>query len=218
MILASLPITSLANEEIPEVILERPWDHSPITVYIDNKTVPEHYSPTYYTQVVKALEYWEQGGNGKLKYAPVFEIVDSRDADITIRWVENLESVEGAPSGVAGYAVPTIDNNRFVKADIVLEVGNYKGKSWRQYGDETMFSLAKHELGHALGLGHSKEEGDIMYPKYDIGEDINPLLASKYGPYIRIGAYIAVAALVFLGVSWLLSKRERKNLEDKYFK
>jgi len=57
-----------------------------------------------------------------------------------------------------------------------------------------------------------------MYPKYDIGEDINPLLASKYGPYIRIGAYVAVAVLVFLGVSWLLSKRKRKNLEDKYFK
>jgi predicted Zn-dependent protease len=213
-----LPIAALANEEIPEVILEHPWDHSPITVYIDNKTVPEHYSPTYYTQVVKALEYWEQGGNGKLKYTPVFEIVNSRDGDITIRWVENLENVEGTPSGVAGYALPVIDNNHFVKVDIVLEVGNYKGKSWRQYGDETMFSLAKHELGHALGLGHSKEEGDIMYPKYDIGEDINPLLASKYGPYIRIGAYAAIAVLVFLGVSWLLSKRKRKNLEDEYFK
>jgi len=32
--------------------------------------------------------------------------VDSKDADIRIKWVENLENVEGAPSGVAGYARP----------------------------------------------------------------------------------------------------------------
>lgn len=218
LILLFFPSISAANEEIPEVLLDYPWEHSPITVYIDNKTTPEHYSPTYYTQVLKALEYWEKGGNGKLKYTPVFEIVDSKDADITIRWVENLENVEGAPSGVAGYALPYIEVNRFSRVEIVLEVGDYKGKAWRQYGDATMLSLAKHELGHALGLGHSEDRDDIMYPKYDLGEDINPLLASRYGPFIRIGVYVAVALLVFLGVSWLLSKKKRKDLEDKYFK
>ena len=214
-----LPLGTTASDENQERILDYPWDHSPITVYIDNVTVPEHYSPTYYTQVVKALEYWEQGGNGNLKYRPVFELVDSQqEADIRIRWVENLETVEGAPSGVAGYANPIISNGRFLRVDVVLEVGNYKGKAWRQYGDATMLIIAKHELGHALGLDHSTERGDIMYPEYETREDIDPLLLTKYGPLLRTAIYVAVGIIVFLSVSWILSRKKRKKLEDEYFK
>lgn len=212
------PAVSSASGEYSEKILDNPWDHSPITVYIDDKNVPPHYSPTYYEQVEKALEYWEEGGNGNLDYTPVFEIVDSERADIRICWVENLESVEGAPSGVAGYANPGISGNCFVEVDIVLEAGNYQGKGWRQYGDATMFSISKHELGHALGLGHSSDPKDIMYPEHEMGDNINPILWSKYGDLIRAVGILALAALLFLGISWQNSRRKRKRLEDKYFK
>ena len=180
--------------------------------------MPDHYSPTYYAQVEKSLEYWEAGGNGKLDYTPVFEITDSDKADIRIRWVENLENVEGAPSGVAGYAKPYVVNGRFVQVDIVLEVGNYQGTTWRQYGDGTMLAISKHELGHALGLGHSDDPRDIMYPEYEMRDNVNPLLLSKYAPVLRAGALAAFAALLFLGVSWSSSRKKRKKLEEKYLK
>lgn len=212
------PAVSATSGEDPEKILDKPWDHSPITVYINDKDLPPHYSPTYYEQIEKALEYWEEGGNGNLDYAPVFEIVDSEEADIRIRWVENLENVEGVPSGVAGYARPRISGDRFVEVDIVLEVGNYQGKAWRQYGDATMLSISKHELGHALGLGHSENPRDIMYPEHEMRDNINPILWSKYGDLIRAAVLLALAVLLFLGISWQNSRRKRKKLEDRYFK
>ncbi|AKJ40406.1 peptidase [Methanosarcina sp. A14] len=213
-----LPTVSAASGTNPEKILDYPWDHSPITVYIDDSNVPEHYSTTYYTQIEKAMEYWEEGGNGNLEFTPVFKLVDSKEADIRIKWVENLEKVEGAPPGVAGYASPTVSDGRFVRVDIVLEVGNYQGKAWRQYGDTTMLSIAKHEFGHALGLGHSSNRRDIMYPEYEQREDLNPLLMSKYGPILQVAALVALVVLLSLGVSWQRSRKKRKKLEDKYFK
>lgn len=222
-----LPFLLLLIIFIPEVsavsgassgkILDNPWDHSPITVYIDDKNTPLHYSPTYYRQVEKALEYWEEGGNGNLDYTPVFEIINSEEADISIRWVENLESIEGAPSGVAGYARPRVSGDRFVRVDVVLEVGNYQGKGWRQYGDSTMLTISKHELGHALGLGHSNNRRDIMYPQYEMRDNINPILLSKYGGLLSAAGLIALIILLFLGISWQYSRRKRKKLENECF-
>lgn len=213
-----LPTGSAVSEADQERILDYPWDHSPITVYIDDSNVPEHYSPTYYTQIEKAMEYWEEGGNGNLEFTPVFKPVDSKEADIRIKWVENLENVEGAPSGVAGYASPRVSDGQFVRVDIVLEVGNYQGRAWRQYGDATMLSITKHEFGHALGLGHSSNRRDIMYPEYEQRDNVNPLLLSKYGSVLRAAAFVALAVILYLGVSWQHSRKKRKKLEDKYFK
>ena len=39
-------------------------------------------------------------------------------------------------------------------------------QSWRIGVGLDMFSVALHEAGHALGLGHSDKPGDVMYPYY----------------------------------------------------
>jgi predicted Zn-dependent protease len=200
-----LPISPAVSEYNYPRILDHPWNHSPITVYIDNKSVPPHYSPTYYTQVQKALNYWAEGGNGKLEYTPVFEIVDSEKADISIRWVENLQKEMGAPDGVAGATIPFIVNGRFVHADIVIGVGTYQWGKWVPYSDTAMLAIVKHELGHALGLDHSNDKQDIMYPSNEQINNTNPIL-SKYGSILLFAVYAILAIAVFLSVSYILRR------------
>src|SRR5665648_237789 len=113
----------------PMLGVDQPWDHSPITVYINDVTVPQHYEPVYKESVLKAIDYWEGGGNGKLPYVPEIMVVDSAtDADINIHFVENLETVADAPKGVAGFARPYMQNDNahlLDNVEIVLELGNY---------------------------------------------------------------------------------------------
>ena len=214
--LAYTPVTTATDEIYPK-LLDMPWDHSPITVYIEEENIPPHYSPTYRAQIDASLEYWEAGGNGHLNYVPQFQEVDRTDADITIMWVENLETVAGAPEGVAGYCIYQQNGDRYTHASIILEVGNYQGYSWQQYGDTNMQEVAKHELGHALGLAHSTDKRDIMYPTYEARENLNPLLLRSTLPYLIIALVIGLAILGYLGIGWRRSRCKRKELEEEVF-
>ena len=80
------------------------------------------------------------------------------------------------------------------------------------------FPLQNMNWGTPLGLGHSSDRRDIMYPEYEQRDNINPILLSKYGPLLRAAAFVALVLLLFLGVSWQHSRKKRKTLEDKYFK
>jgi len=66
-------------------------------------------------------------------------------------------------------------------------------------------------LGHALRLNHSSDKQDIIYPKNEQIDNTNPIL-SKYGSLLLIAAYAALAIIVFLSVSWLLSRKKRKKI------
>lgn len=68
-------------------------------------------------------------------------------------------------------------------------------ETWSLYDDSTsMYHVALHELGHAIGLAHSSQSSSIMYAwynpvKYDLSDDDTLAVNSLYGvkPRYRFG-------------------------------
>jgi len=100
----------------------------------------------------KAIDTWE-------KYNPSLEFIESENSNIEIKWQKYASSTH---TGLA--TCNTVLFGILSHCVLDISIGAEDCNSNFVQNDENMVvNILMHEIGHALGLGHTSEENHLMY-------------------------------------------------------
>ena len=124
-----------------------------LRVWIQPASNVPDFSDAYVDEVRFAFEDWDA-----VELPVRFEFAeDSSHADIHVTWLDHFDQP------ISGRTKWARDDDWWITdADIVLAVHHHQGEILDL---DAMKAMALHEIGHLLGLDHTKDTGSIMAPK-----------------------------------------------------
>jgi hypothetical protein len=150
------------------------WASTPVNYEINNAGSADVSFSQLETIMQDSFAEW--GGPGCSSFSAAYQGTTSQTAygtrgsttaDPIMSWIEqssNWPSSLGNPSQVLGVTLATFNNNCTINnAPIVFNGISYQ---YRPAGNVDLESIAVHEIGHLLGLGHTQKQGATMYPSY----------------------------------------------------
>lgn len=127
-----------------------------LRVWIDRDARVGNWDSRYPVVVEHAFEEWREAG-----FPMIFDIVlDSANTELKITFVSQLGPDQGRRIGVT--RLLRDQNGWLVSAEVVIATQDSEGDPMPP---SLIAGIARHEIGHALGLLHSTNPGDVMYPE-----------------------------------------------------
>ena len=138
----------------------RRWDDrqgSPVRVWFA-PTFAANFQPAFIDAVRRAVGFWTSAG------VPVaFDLnADSADAEVVVRWKPQFEIERSGQTDLQWD-----QNGRIQSATVTLATFDPKG---RAMDVDDVRVVAEHEIGHVLGLDHSRDSTDLMFPTAKVRE------------------------------------------------
>lgn len=128
----------------------------PLKIYFQPSNDVPGFDPRYLDEFKAACDEWAKATENRVSFQTVEE---QKDSDIEVSWTTEL-APDLVHSAAIGATWPkTIPGEGIDHARIALLTTFEK----RHLGLKAMRWASMHELGHALGLGHSVRKADVMY-------------------------------------------------------
>jgi hypothetical protein len=130
----------------------------PLTVWVQPRANIRDFERAFVESVRSAFDVWDD-----LQLPVRFAFVDdSADAEVHVSWIDHFtEPISGRTRWARDDVYAITD------ANITLAIHHNQGD---ELDPESMRAMALHEIGHLLGLDHTKDSSSIMAPTVSVRE------------------------------------------------